>query len=97
MDSRPPDYGIPAHEQDHDSFRHEDGQEVVDLLNQPDVDVGDDADAMVEHEDIGTLLPETDAAFLFGQNMSVSEMLYGHDGTLERPVAWRAGGAAGHK
>jgi hypothetical protein len=38
VDTRPPDYGIPAHEQDHDMGRIDprDGQEVVDLLNQGD-------------------------------------------------------------
>jgi hypothetical protein len=36
VDTRPHDYGIPNHEQDHDAGRinPNDGQEVVDLLNQ---------------------------------------------------------------
>lgn len=36
VDTRPPEYGIPAYEQDHDAGRVDprDGQDVVDLLNQ---------------------------------------------------------------
>lgn len=52
INAAPYDYGqtIPPHEQDHDAHRHidpRDGQEVVDLLNQPD-DGGD------QTRDIGT-------------------------------------------
>ncbi|KAK5120984.1 hypothetical protein LTR85_005768 [Meristemomyces frigidus] len=96
VDTRPPDYGIiPEHEQDRDMGRvnMQDGQEVVDLLNQPDaLDAEADADEEAVGEDLGTF-PESalfdDAGDVQGgQNVSVSDMLYGHDGTLERPVAW---------
>lgn len=43
VDTRPPEYGIPPYEQDHDPGRIalSDGQAVIDLLRQP----GDPADS----------------------------------------------------
>jgi len=86
VDSRPPEYSIPAHEQDHDLGRVEprDGQEVVDLLNRPGLWAGDD---------IGTFLMSPPDDFqprkLYARSESqerrganLSEMLYGADGTL---------------
>ncbi|KAK4547310.1 hypothetical protein LTR36_000965 [Oleoguttula mirabilis] len=103
LDTRPPDYGIPEHEQDHDLGRVnvQDGQEVVDLLNEPDAEVEVEAEPDAVGEDIGTLpegalFDDDDGASreAQGQNVSISDMLYGHDGTLERPVAWRSGGGS---
>lgn len=75
VDTRPLDYGIPSQEQDLDLGRDridpQDGQAVVDLLNQPSEDVGGD---------IGTSSPSTLIASR--ESGSLSEMLYAEHGTL---------------
>ncbi|KAI7469200.1 hypothetical protein KC351_g13249 [Hortaea werneckii] len=75
----------------------QDGQAVVDLLNEPSSTAGDD---------LGTLLPEgalfDDSGFPAfgeqsmgnGENDSLTEMLYGHDGTLNAPVSWKKEGGS---
>ncbi|GAB1736879.1 hypothetical protein NU219Hw_g8905t1 [Hortaea werneckii] len=80
-----------------------DGQAVVDLLNQPSsASSAEDgsAAAAAMGDDLGTLLPEgalfDDSGFPAfgeqsmgnGENVSLTEMLYGHDGTLNAPVSW---------
>ncbi|RMX75340.1 hypothetical protein D0869_11704 [Hortaea werneckii] len=74
--------------------QQQDGQEVVDLLNQP-------ASSLAAGDDLGTSLPEgalfDDSGFPAfgegsmgnGENASLTEMLYGHDGTLNAPVSWK--------
>ncbi|KAI6800021.1 hypothetical protein KC332_g15696 [Hortaea werneckii] len=75
----------------------QDGQAVVDLLNEPSSTAGDD---------LGTWLPEgalfDDSGFPAfgeqsmgnGENASLTEMLYGHDGTLNKPVSWKKEGGS---
>lgn len=96
---------IPAAEQDTDGgrsanqIRAEDGQAVVDLLNQPDVDNEDRADTGGVGQDLGTSsaspLSSESAAAGFedvwgeqsmgnGENVSLSDMLYGRGGTVGR-------------
>ncbi|KAI7237613.1 hypothetical protein KC330_g3047 [Hortaea werneckii] len=75
--------------------QQQDGQAVVDLLNQP-------ASSSMVGDDLGTSsLPEgalfDDSGFPAfgegsmgnGENASLTEMLYGHDGTLNAPVSWK--------
>ncbi|KAI7226399.1 hypothetical protein KC343_g8195 [Hortaea werneckii] len=112
VDSRPYDHftTLPADaQQDADLHRFspteqqqqpqpQDGQAVVDLLNEPSSTAGDD---------LGTsLLPEgalfDDSGFPAfgeqsmgnGENDSLTEMLYGHDGTLNAPVFWKKEGGS---
>lgn len=95
LDSRPLDYSIPAHEQDHDPGR--DGEDVVNLLNQPGLP-GGEPEAMpmgadTAGDDIGTLSrpcpsapPEgpfyADLRPAVSQNTALSEMLYGSNGAI---------------
>lgn len=78
--------------------QQQDGQAVVDLLNQP----ASSASAAEVGDDLGTSsLPEgalfDDSGFPAfgeqsmgnGENASLTEMLYGHDGTLNAPVSWK--------
>ncbi|KAI6810197.1 hypothetical protein KC340_g17413 [Hortaea werneckii] len=78
--------------------QQQDGQAVVDLLNQP-------PSSSTAGDDLGTSsLPEgalfDDSGFPAfgeqsmgnGENASLTEMLYGHDGTLNAPVSWKKEG-----
>ncbi|KAI7353078.1 hypothetical protein KC354_g11708 [Hortaea werneckii] len=76
--------------------QQQDGQAVVDLLNQP------PSSSTAAGDDLGTSsLPEgalfDDSGFPAfgeqsmgnGENASLTEMLYGHEGTLNAPVSWK--------
>lgn len=78
IDTRPPDYGIPSFEQDHDHGRvasRPDGQDVVDLLNRP--------GPLTDESPIEDAEPEPmiDDMASTGHT-SLSDMLYGPNGTL---------------
>ncbi|EMD00913.1 hypothetical protein BAUCODRAFT_566686 [Baudoinia panamericana UAMH 10762] len=99
VDTRPPDYGIPAHEQDADPGRIHpaDGQAVVDLLNDRAADIGtwpdDTLSDSAPHSPLEDGRPPFygDLRALHGErsvNSDLSDMLYGHDGSLEAPVRW---------
>ncbi|KAI6855403.1 hypothetical protein D0864_08115 [Hortaea werneckii] len=113
VDSRPYDHftTLPADaQQDADLHRFspteqqqqpqpQDGQAVVDLLNEP-------TTSSAAGDDLGTLLPEgalfDDSGFPAfgeqsmgnGENDSLTEMLYGHEGTLNAPVSWKKEGGS---
>ncbi|RMY59056.1 hypothetical protein D0863_12068 [Hortaea werneckii] len=113
VDSRPYDHftTLPADaQQDADLHRFspteqqqqpqpQDGQAVVDLLNEP-------TTSSAAGDDLGTLLPEgalfDDSGFPAfgeqsmgnGENDSLTEMLYGHDGTLNAPASWKKEGGS---
>ena len=88
VDTRPPDYGIPTHEQDHDLGRvqPEDGQAVVDLLSRPSGALEKDEGTSRALDSVPVVLREPAWR---AQNSSLSEMLYGADGTLAQPIEWR--------
>ncbi|KAI6877953.1 hypothetical protein KC318_g17453, partial [Hortaea werneckii] len=81
--------------------QQQDGQAVVDLLNQRSSADAEDGSAAAMGDDLGTSLPEgalfDDSGFPAfgegsmgnGENASLTEMLYGHDGTLNAPVSWK--------
>ncbi|GAB1726049.1 hypothetical protein NU195Hw_g1155t1 [Hortaea werneckii] len=87
----------PTAQQPQQPQQPQDGQAVVDLLNEPSSTAGDD---------LGTFLPEgalfDDSGFPAfgeqsmgnGENDSLTEMLYGHDGTLNAPVSWKKEGGS---
>lgn len=83
VDTRPYEYGIPHEEQDHDAGRNvnaQDGQEIVNMLNQP----GQMTD------DIGTSAFDSSSSGPFygdlrSRNDDLSEMLYGDYGILSHP------------
>lgn len=88
VDTRPFDHGLPL---DSNLIRAEDGQDVVDLLSQPGALSGNGEDIGMYDASTVDFVGDVSASG-GGESGSLSEMLYGADGTLGNPVEWRRSG-----